>query len=773
MKLKNQQAGIGLIEALIAALVFAIGIAALVQLQGVFYKNSSSANSRSVAMSIAQEKLEDLRGFQLPISDDNDIFDFAAIGSNTGGRCTEQTDDNTCTTELSSTGTNKSIGVGNIGFSRNWTVTDYYYNSAGALTTTPPAGATVPDQKKIVINVAWTDTDGSNQTLALEGLINRNSGASVGNVVNYSAGGSGEHPEVPYTPSTDTHVVPVGVGTDTKRETLVPSSTTVDGYSRTKFIAYTYAAGGDLLRQEEFQNVACECRFDGSSTDADQTYAAAHPTWDTGEDTYIDVEGELVSGKAKGCVQGGGSNCASTPDPLCDSCCRDHHDSSSATRKYDPFRSSNDFTDAGDHKHYLGSTAVTSGKYLESCRFKRINGTWRVYQDWNLVKFTALPLSDLIDSTRKETYTAYIQAVIDQHLEESKVSGEVLSSPPSKPTALDHTVSNQYVSMTVGNKRELTGRAVYLDYIDSTHLTQIQNKKAANEDYLLHLPFYELEVAPQTYWLSANPSSVRAAPYDGPGTSEDLIGGELKALASNTSATSVTGAIKKSNSGIVALSDAVDFNATTNPDTLTLSDSVKVCIGCSTTPSTDCTLPWGGTISTGISATAYQSATVPYGDSCVSETRTCTSGTLSGTYTHEACSVLPSGDCTTPWGTTVTNGGSALAYESATVISPSTCQSETRSCTDGTLSGTFTHAACTETVNTCTTTVTGKANHNSDTITLSVDGSTSSCTVKSNKAYSCPAATTPLSAVITVTSSGSVSSTVTISSICGSKIVDF
>lgn len=49
----------------------------------------------------------------------------------------------------------------------------------------------------------------------------------------------------------------------------------------------------------------------------------------------------------------------------------------------------------------------------------------------------------------------------------------------------------------------------------------------------------------------------------------------------------------------------------------------------------------GATIASGTSVTAYQAASVPDGQSCVSQKRTCTNGVLSGTYTHAACKVMP------------------------------------------------------------------------------------------------------------------------------------
>ena len=54
-----------------------------------------------------------------------------------------------------------------------------------------------------------------------------------------------------------------------------------------------------------------------------------------------------------------------------------------------------------------------------------------------------------------------------------------------------------------------------------------------------------------------------------------------------------------------------------------------------------CPIPWGGTIPHNGEVTAWQSATAPWNGSCQSQTRTCTLGTLSGSHTHQSCSVTP------------------------------------------------------------------------------------------------------------------------------------
>lgn len=62
-----------------------------------------------------------------------------------------------------------------------------------------------------------------------------------------------------------------------------------------------------------------------------------------------------------------------------------------------------------------------------------------------------------------------------------------------------------------------------------------------------------------------------------------------------------------------------------------------------TTNSGACNLPWGGTINHGESVTAYQSSSVACGSTCTSEIRSCSGGTLSGSYIHQSCSVASCG----------------------------------------------------------------------------------------------------------------------------------
>ena len=104
-----------------------------------------------------------------------------------------------------------------------------------------------------------------------------------------------------------------------------------------------------------------------------------------------------------------------------------------------------------------------------------------------------------------------------------------------------------------------------------------------------------------------------------------------------------------------------------------------------------CTLN-GQTVASGQSVTAYTAQSVPYGSVCssVAQSISCTNGTLSSSGTlFTNCSVTAPASCSFN-GASVASGSAVTAYQSASVPFGTTCTSESRSCLNGTLSGSFT-----------------------------------------------------------------------------------
>lgn len=107
-----------------------------------------------------------------------------------------------------------------------------------------------------------------------------------------------------------------------------------------------------------------------------------------------------------------------------------------------------------------------------------------------------------------------------------------------------------------------------------------------------------------------------------------------------------------------------------------------------------CSIPWGGSITHGGSISAFSVSSVPCGSSCPSEVRTCSFGVLSGSYSVQSCTAAACSNCTAPWGATVPHNSSTTAFAAASVGCGSSCASETRSCWNGALSGSYGSASC-------------------------------------------------------------------------------
>ncbi len=111
-----------------------------------------------------------------------------------------------------------------------------------------------------------------------------------------------------------------------------------------------------------------------------------------------------------------------------------------------------------------------------------------------------------------------------------------------------------------------------------------------------------------------------------------------------------------------------------------------------------CTLN-GNSISDGYSVVAYAYPSATASQACVSQTRTCTNGALSGSYLYSSCTpynVAPAAACNFN-GTSVASGNTVRGYLSQYGDTSQPCTAESRTCTNGSLSGSYPFSSCTMT----------------------------------------------------------------------------
>ena len=162
---KILQAGVSLIEVLITLVVLGMGLMSLARFQGTVMKDNSVGKERTVAIHLAQQKLEDLRNFSvLPTPNPQvavpPLASYQAIGNNLGGRIIAGT-----TLALpSGTVSSTELLNSNVQYTRTWRVQAWYYGTAAnalPTTTVPALAPTYPPLKQVVVTIKWPDKTGA------------------------------------------------------------------------------------------------------------------------------------------------------------------------------------------------------------------------------------------------------------------------------------------------------------------------------------------------------------------------------------------------------------------------------------------------------------------------------------------------------------------------------------------------------------------------------------------------------------------------------------
>lgn len=494
MNTHRRQGGFSLVEVFVALLVLSVGLIALAKLQVDLVRGSSDARTRTIALSLAEEKVEDLRTFAR--TDGTGTWSVTAnpmAWSYVNGPAITTPANTSCSSACTGgrippqTAYSNTLEVAGVRFKRTWEVAARDFTGTGPITSRT---------KDVRVTVAWQNEMGVEQQVnVLANVVEippGNVALASEPVAERPAG-----PQVAYTPGEAPEVIHIPIDTGTgKRETTKPLPTLqARGYSHeVAFDVVNYHTDGSrevVDRREEFVTVNCRCELAGPGrgrTPARITFTG---------NLLRDKPGKIFALKPQtGVVLTTGSDGKSDQSDLCNICCRDHHDGPSETladgttdyNRYNP-------TDGSDHQHFLmpsATRAATGDAYDEACRLKRINGVFQVFQDWRLETLTVVPSGYLDDSalTSYSQYISYVQQFVQEH---ASASG----SPPSKASVM--TESRDFF---VGVNDQTFTRALYVDYMPANLVAFIDARLAEvpPKPVLEFIPFYEINLTKLGDW---------------------------------------------------------------------------------------------------------------------------------------------------------------------------------------------------------------------------------------------------------------------------------
>jgi Tfp pilus assembly protein PilV len=476
--------GFTLIEVLVAALIIMLGVTGYVTLQSIYIKSDAKTNQRSVAMQLAQEKLDDLRSFTV-VQATPGVFSYADIADDAGGELPAGEAQVTLTSDDDQTYT----------FNRNWQVTQQYFVDTDAdgspdswLDSGDPDLPAIlppwPAQKLVTVTVNWTDKQGDAQSLSLQASI-----APVTQADSYQAVSESDNtkasPTVSYTPGLAPDVIAYDLGNNQKVETSkpVPEVSKHGDNTQVQFETVKYIELPDdvtKLEQEDFVTVDCQCQIAGNGSGA-----TPHMT------VLIDDELMVQPGEVVNKTIGAPVN--DKQPALCTKCCQDHHDTTEMIANEVYYRA-----DGGTpHKHYShdgqGNFSLAAGvgdQYNEVCRFKRVDGLFQLYPDWQLLDIIEFDDKYLFGEGKLEAYTSYTESLISKSIQGL--------AAPARPDDRDINVAH--------GAYQMIARGIYLDRMKTEHLQKVLQKITDGDDsWKAIAPFYDINLTLLANWSTQTP----------------------------------------------------------------------------------------------------------------------------------------------------------------------------------------------------------------------------------------------------------------------------
>ena len=582
----NRLRGFSLLEVMIAVVVLATGLLALAALQGSLTRSSAEAKVRGRVATMLSARMDELRSGGY-----GSVLTTAPVVSTTGDCDTASADDTDwidCTR----------IQAGLSELTSTQTVS---YWSGGATFSEAATVPTDPDEAQFMrVNLiaTWTDASAGSHQLALASDI-----SSLGLTNNLipppddSSSIGTDGPTVRTTSPATAGVIPIALGNGDSSAASNPTPELVGSNNNekivgTRFNVLTYTPEGSaaiIQKRFETEVVKCSCQYGAGGTNLGAIYQTAQwPAVWTGD--YYELYESSSAAAAPGQTLSSGPTSGVDQSPLCQECCRDHHDSVSATAgRFDPERSDNLVT-----KYNLnGSGALVQvtpssadKTYLDSCRVIRVGGFWRTASDMYSRQFGLLETetvsgaeakSGLPTTAATDAYTLFVKNYV---LGYEALVATVGTAPTDAQTKFDATAGINVpdvvdiAAASTSDYRYLHGRGLYIDYLEEKARTRLKDvlgetaaggrcdqttspAKAKADCILPYLPFTSVNLTEIADWAASDKNTLVVNSGNLLATNPAQPSGS-RSYGKKNGTSDNTGTVRVSNSG-VAINTAATF----------------------------------------------------------------------------------------------------------------------------------------------------------------------------------------------------------------------
>ncbi|HEY0659725.1 MAG TPA: hypothetical protein VGD21_00145 [Lysobacter sp.] len=467
--------GFSLIDVLVAVVVLAVGLLALASLQGSLTRASAEAKVRGRVAAMLSARMDTLRN-----------GGYGALATTTA-LSTEADDCDPASPDASDwidcTRTQAALG------SLRLDQVVQTFSGSVSFSEAVPLNPQMAQFKRVTLTASWNDIAGSSHRI---GIVSDVSEMALTNLLipppdDLTTGAGG--PIVRTVDPATAGVIPIALGTEAASATSNPVPELVGQKNNqqvvgTKFtvLNYTPPANGSVVIQKRFENEVfkCRCQYGAGGNNLPEIYRTARwPAIWTGERYDLHDPGTPAPGQ----VLSAGPKPNAQQSPLCQECCRDHHDTGATdVVRFDPERSDGVGKYDADANGVLAPVAdTTSATYVDACRVIRIDGFWRTASDMYARQYGLLETRPVAGVAAKSglpadsavaTYTDFVKAFLSLYDGQSgspTVDGQATFDATSgidAPTIVIDPASNT-------DHRYLHGRALYVDYLEEQARTKL------------------------------------------------------------------------------------------------------------------------------------------------------------------------------------------------------------------------------------------------------------------------------------------------------------